>query len=237
MSIEDLQQSTAAGHPLQMTDDDQTKFQRGAELLKHVQAGKLFDDYWVPIGEGLSAVRRTVVTALRLKKASGGYYKWAFSRVCVETPYADIHSVDRANLLFCMEHLADITEMRVGWTPSERASINHPTSMTKRLREFLRRPIGDQIGEEATPRRNASKMALLKDKNAELTRAKLDLEERLAAAEQHGGSRFDLSQDSADIIASVLTDPTVISAHKAKAIADGILARLKQMRRQTQPAG
>jgi hypothetical protein len=48
-----------------MTDDDRAKFERGAELLKYMQAGKAFDDYWVPIGEGLLAVRRTVVNMLR----------------------------------------------------------------------------------------------------------------------------------------------------------------------------
>ena len=57
-----------------MTADDRAKFERGADLLKHVQAGKLFDDYWVPIGDGLLAVRRTVMAALHLKKARGGYY-------------------------------------------------------------------------------------------------------------------------------------------------------------------
>ena len=128
MSTRDLQQ--------QMTDDDRAKFERGADLLKHVQAGKLFDDYWVPIGDGLLAVRRTVMAALHLKKARGGYYNDAFGRVCAQTPYANMPKVERSNLLYAMEHLADIVEMRAGWTPSERASVNHPTSMAKRLREL-----------------------------------------------------------------------------------------------------
>ena len=57
-SIENSHQSP----PLQMTTDDRDKFQRGAELLEQVQSGKLFEDYWAPIGEGLLAVRRTVMT-------------------------------------------------------------------------------------------------------------------------------------------------------------------------------
>jgi hypothetical protein len=196
-----------------MTDDDRAKFQRGADLLKEVQSGKLFDDYWVPIGEGLVAVRRTVMTALRLKKASGGYYNHAFGRLCHETAYADLQKVERANLLYCMEHSVDITEMRVGWTLSERASINHPTTMAKRLRDFLKRPIGEEPTE---PRRNTSPMRLLKHKNEELTRANLDLAERLAATEQRDGSLFDLSLDTPEDIAQVIIGN--VSLNKAKTI-------------------
>ena len=149
-----------------------------------MQAGKAFDDYWVPIGDGLLAVRRTVMAALRLSKARGGYYNEAFGKLCAKTPYAEMHKVERSNLLYCMEHLPDL-EMRVGWTPTERAKINHPTSMAQRLREFLNRAPTE------APRRNASPMALLKDKNEQLQRANLDLSERLASAEARGagGSR------------------------------------------------
>ena len=109
---------------------------------------------------------------------------------CAKTPYADMHKVERSNLLYCMEHLADIVEMRAGWTPSERAKRQPP----------------DQHGEAAAgvpqprpgrgPRRNVSPMALLKDKNEQLTHANLDLAERLAAAEGRDGSLFDLKKDS-----------------------------------------
>jgi hypothetical protein len=131
MTLENLQQT--------MTSDDRAKFERGCKLLEHMQAGKAFDDYWVPIGDGLLAVRRTVMTMLRLTKARGGHYNDAFGKLCAKTPYSDMHKVERSNLLYCMEHLPDILEMRVGWTPTERAKINHPTSMAQRLREFLNR--------------------------------------------------------------------------------------------------
>ena len=177
MTVQNLQQT--------MTSDDRAKFERGCELLLYMQAGKAFDDYWVPIGDGLLAVRRTVMTALSLSKARGGYYNEAFGKLCAKTPYAEMHKVERSNLLYCMEHLPDILEMRVGWTPTERAKINHPTSMAQRLREFLNRAPTE------APRRNVSPMALLKDKNDQLQRANLDLSERLASAEARGagGSR------------------------------------------------
>ena len=64
MTVQSLQQT--------MTSDDRAKFERGCELLLYMQAGKAFDDYWVPVGDGLLAVRRTVMVALRLSKARGG---------------------------------------------------------------------------------------------------------------------------------------------------------------------
>ena len=204
MTTQNLQQT--------MTDDDRAKFERGAKLLEYMQAGKGFDDYWVPIGEGLLAVRRTVMNMLRLKTARGGHYNDAFGRLCARTPYAEMHKVERSNLLYCVEHLADIIEMRAGWTPSERAKINHPTSMAQRLREFLNRAPGE------APRRNVSPMALLKDRNEQLTRTNLDLAERVATLEasEDGGSLFDLRQTPPDQIATVIV--ANVSLGKARAI-------------------
>ena len=153
----------AMTNPIIMNDDDRVKFERGCEILSHLQAGKGFDDTWVPIGEGLLAIRRSVMTALRLTKAKGVYYNAAFGQTCARTPYAEMHKVTRSNLLYCMEHLPTILEMRVGWTPTERAKINHPDTMAKRLREFINRAPTD-----APTRRNVSPMALLKDRNGRL---------------------------------------------------------------------
>src|SRR5262245_16060644 len=85
MTTQNLQQT--------MTADDRAKFERGCDLLKRMQAGKAFDDFWVPIGEGLLAVRRTVMAALKLKAARGGYYNDAFGKLCAKTPYAEMHKV------------------------------------------------------------------------------------------------------------------------------------------------
>ena len=120
-------------------------------------------------------------------------------------------------MLYCTEHLADIVEMRAAWTPSKRALVNHPTTMAKRLRDFLKRPIGEL---PTVPRRNASPMTLLKHKNEELTRANLDLAERLAAAEQHDGSLFDLSRDTPEDIVQVIIGN--VSMNKAKTIHEAL---------------
>lgn len=206
---------TTANLQEMMTDDDRAKFERGAEMLGRLQAGRGFDEHWVPVGEGLLAIRRTAMAALSLKKVRGsgsGYYNEMFGKLCAKTPYADMPKAQRSNLLFCMEHLADIIEMRVGWTPTERAKINHPDSMRSRLREFLNRAPVDK------PRRNVSPMALLKDKNERLERSKLDLEEKVAALEtrEGSGSLFDLQKDTPDDIARVIAD--AVTVYKARAI-------------------
>jgi hypothetical protein len=112
-----------------------------------------------------------------------------------------MHKVTRSNLLYCMENLSSILEMRVSWTPTERAKINHPDTMAKRLREFLNR-----APTEAAPRRNVSPMALLKDRNEQLARTNLDQAERIASLERQSesGSLFDLYQSSAEEIATAI---------------------------------
>ena len=217
---EDLGDDQEADQPvaqqLQLTGENQVKFERGAELLKHLQEGRSFDEYWLPIGEGLLAVRKHVMTVLCLVKASGGQYKRMFGRMCHETPYADMPSAERSHLLYCMEHEHDLTELRVGWTPSERASINHPTVIARYAGQFLKRPIGDHPI-EVPPRRNASPIAVLKDKNIELARTIEDLNESLASAEQHNSlSENSLFDDAAEDIANAII--TNVGIEKAKII-------------------
>ena len=216
-----------------MTVDDRAKFERGAALLKELQDGKPFETHWVPLGEGLLAIRRTVMTALSLKKARGGHYNEAFGKLCSKTSYADLHKVSRSNLLYCMEHLADIVEMRAGWTPADRIKINHPDSLAKRLREFINR-----APEDKERRTNASPMALLREKNEKLILTNLDLAEKVAHLETMDGSLFDLVQSSAEEIAVAIVGQLSTRKNgrdKAKKIAEGILAKIKE--KPLMPAG
>ena len=117
-----------------------------------------------------------------LKVPRGGHYNAAFGKVIADTPYADMHAVARSNLLFCMDHLPGIIEMRAGWRPSQRAKITHPDTMATRLRAFLKPPPREP------ERHNWSPMAALKTKLDRAERDKLDLAEQLAAA-QRGQTR------------------------------------------------
>ena len=184
-----------------MTDDDRVKFERGADLLKHVQAGKLFDDYWVPIGDGLLAVRRTVMAALHLKKAPRRLLQRRVRQsLCAKRR---MPTCTRSSAPICSTAWSTSPTLwkcvRAGRRANE-PSVNHPTSMAKRLQEFLNRAPGE------APRRNVSPMALLKDKNEQLTRTNLDLAERLTAAEHRDGSLFDVKKDNGRDIGRVLAE-------------------------------
>jgi hypothetical protein len=223
MSIENLSAS--------MTDDDRAKVARGADMLSHAHAGRQFDDFWVPIGEGLLVMRRTVMAVLRLKKPKGGYYNAAMGRLCANTSYAEMPKTDRSNLVLCMDHLADLVEMRAGWTATERAKINHPNSMAKHLRDFLKGPVGDD-----KPRRNFSAMASLKEKNDKLIRDNAELEERLAAATSKTATDmrdiFDWNDKAEDIVIAVAANADMkrhgMTWTKVSEVCNGLLAEHKK---------
>ena len=205
MNTDNLQQ--------QMTDEDRAKFDRGAKLLEELQRGKHFDDYWVPIGEGVLAVRRTVMTVLRLKKPAGGYYNNAFGLLVARTPYSHMHKVTRSNLLFCMDHLATVMEMRVGWEPMERVKVAHPDTMAKRLREYIKQRDNPEAAE--TVRRNVSPMGLLREKYEDALHDNAALTAKLKAIEQRDGSLFDLKRDEAeDIAQAIVANVTEYKANK-----------------------
>ena len=94
-----------------------------------------------------------------------------------------------------MEHLDEITEMRATLTPVERTSINHPTSMVKRLKEYLNRN-----KDEAPKRKNSSPLALknekLEEEKAELTKADLGLFAMVEKLKERDGSNFDLNKST-----------------------------------------
>ncbi len=219
MSAENIHQS--------MTEEDRAKFERGKELLGQVQAGKLFDDFWVPIGAGLIAVRRTVVNALHLKKAQGGHYKTAFSKLCKDTPYGEMHEVERSNLLFCMEHLDDLMEMRSKWEPKDRWRINHPNSIAKYLRAHIKLK---QTGGEAKPRKNSNPIALVREENEKLTKANVSLVALVETLKQRDDfNPFDLKNDKPkDIAVAIVANVTLDKANEIRAeLVEAIKAKKK----------
>jgi hypothetical protein len=198
MSVESIRDS--------MSESDRAKFERGAECLKRLQEGRAFDD-WVVIGEGLLAVRDTVMKVLRLKKPRGGYYNDAFGKICKQTAYADMPKDERSNLLYCMDNLATIEKMRADWTPSERANVCHPDSMRKRLRAFA----GDPQASNKEPRKSA--MATLKEEYVSATAKIARLQEIV-----NQGSTFsarDTYKDLAQYLADRILD-SQLSRDKAR---------------------
>jgi hypothetical protein len=156
----------------------------------------MFDAYWLPIGEGLLAVRKTVLRVLNMEEAGGGEYNHSFGRAIAGTPYELMEKTGRSALLFCMDHRDDLVEMRAAWTPEERTNVCHPKTMAKRLREF------HSAGLDYKPKPKKPKKEEVKKKEAVIA----DLEERLAAAETNANPEplFNLATSPPTEIARIL---------------------------------
>jgi hypothetical protein len=123
------------------------------------------------------------------------------------------------------ERIQILRKLREAMTPGQRSRLNSPITTRQRVEAILQ---ARRHGTEETVK--ASPVALLKHQIVEQAREIAELQHKLAKREE--GSLFDLKHDSADDIASTIVG--YLSAHKAKSLADGILARLKKSQK---PAG
>lgn len=111
-----------------------------------------------------------------------------------------------------LERMTILREILNAMTPGERSRLNFPISARQRVEHILKAGAG---GTEAKLRN--SPVAILKQKNLELTRELAHAEERLAAAD---ASVFDLKKDSAADIARVICE--TVTPCEARSIADAI---------------
>ena len=123
------------------------------------------------------------------------------------------------------ERMKVLRELREAMPPGQRSRLNSPITARQRVEAILQaRRHGVEESVKTSP------VALLKEAMVEQAREIVELKQKLAKHEQ--GSLFDLKHDSADDIASAIIGN--LSTHKAKSLADGILARLKKSQK---PAG
>ena len=111
-----------------------------------------------------------------------------------------------------------LREILEALSPGQRSRLNTPIAARQRVKAELESRHG---GGRERPSA-ASPVTIYKRQIDEMTRKLAHAEERLAAAEI-GAAPFDLRRDRVDDIVRVMTDPTVITEHKAKSIAKGIL--------------
>ena len=162
-------------------------------------------------------------------KPEGKGYAQAFA----ELMKADgLHTMDKISITAVLwlgddpERMRLLRDLREAMTPGQRSRLNSPIRARQRVEAILQaRRSGVDEGTVG-----ASPVALLKHQIVEQAREIAELQHKLAKREE--GSLFDLKHDSADDIATAIVG--TLSAHKAKALADGILARLKKSQK---PAG
>lgn len=223
MSIDTIKQT-------ELTASEREVLAADRERWLHMGGGGHLDD-WLAYGPGLMIRRRLAMRLAYTNRPEGKRYAQAFG----ELMRADaLDTMDKTSISAVLwfhddaERLNILREVREAMSPGERSRLNSPISARQRIEKILKARAGD-----TEERLRVSPVAIYKQQVNEQNREIAHLRERLAAAE-NDTSLFDLRRDSAEQIVRVLTDPSVISAHKAKAIANGILAALKK---QPKPAG
>ena len=94
------------------------------------------ESVWTTVGTALTLLRQQVLFDLGTNVARGSIYNTAFARRLDGTAFKSMDAVTRSNLLFVMEpaNRVVLDRLMAEWTPSQRASRTHPTTLAKAIR-------------------------------------------------------------------------------------------------------
>lgn len=221
MQVEAIKQSD-------LTQSEREVLKEDAARWKRMGAGSHLDD-WLSYFPGLAIRRRLAMRLAFTNKPEGKGYAQAFRELMKADGLLDPAVKTSFTAVLWLgddpERMKVLRELREAMPPGQRSRLNSPITARQRVEAILQaRRHGVEESVKASP------VALLKEAMVEQAREIVELKQKLAKHEQ--GSLFDLKHDSADDIASAITGN--LSAHKAKSLADGILARLKKSQK---PAG
>ena len=215
MQVEAIKQSD-------LTQSEREVLKEDAARWKRMGAGSHLDD-WLSYFPGLAIRRRLAMRLAFTNKPEGKGYAQAFRELMKADGLLDPAVKTSFTAVVWLgddpERMKVLRELREAMPPGQRSRLNSPITARQRVEAILQaRRHGVEESVKASP------VALLKEAMVEQAREIVELKQKLAKHEQ--GSLFDLKHDSADDIASAITGN--LSAHKAKSLADGILARLKK---------
>ena len=221
MQVEAIKQSD-------LTQSEREVLKEDAARWKRMGAGSHLDD-WLSYFPGLAIRRRLAMRLAFTNKPEGKGYAQAFGELMKADGLLDPAVKTSFTAVLWLgddpERMKVLRELREAMPPGQRSRLNSPITARQRVEAILQaRRHGVEESVKTSP------VALLKEAMVEQAREIVELKQKLAKHEQ--GSLFDLKHDSADDIASAITGN--LSAHKAKSLADGILARLKKSQK---PAG
>jgi hypothetical protein len=221
MQIDDIKLKELTQSERDVLKDDGKRWHR-------MGAGGHLDD-WLAYYPGLAIRRRLAMRMAFTNKPEGKGYVQAFAELMKADGLLDPAGKTSFTAVLWLgddpERIQILRELREAMTPGQRSRLNSPITARQRVEAITQ---ARRHGTEETVK--ASPVALLKHQIIEQAREIAELQRKLA---KHGdGSLFDLKHDSADDIALAIVGN--LSAHKAKTLADGILARLKKSQK---PAG
>jgi hypothetical protein len=212
----------------ELTQSEREVLKEDAARWKRMGAGSHLDD-WLSYFPGLAIRRRLAMRLAFTNKPEGKGYAQAFGELMKADGLLDPAVKTSFTAVVWLgddpERMKVLRELREAMPPGQRSRLNSPITARQRVEAILQaRRHGVEESVKTSP------VALLKEAMVEQAREIVELKQKLAKHEQ--GSLFDLKHDSADDIASAITGN--LSTHKAKSLADGILARLKKSQK---PAG
>ena len=212
----------------ELTQSEREVLKEDAARWKRMGAGSHLDD-WLSYFPGLAIRRRLAMRLAFTNKPEGKGYAQAFGELMKADGLFDPAVKTSFTAVLWLgddpERMQILRELREAMTPGQRSRLNSPITARQRVEAILQaRRHGVEESVKASP------VALLKHQIVEQAREIAELQHKLA--KQADGSLFDFKHHNADDIASAIVGN--LSAHKAKNLADGILARLKKSQR---PAG
>jgi hypothetical protein len=212
----------------ELTQSEREVLKEDAARWKRMGAGSHLDD-WLSYFPGLAIRRRLAMRLAFTNKPEGKGYAQAFGELMKADGLLDPAVKTSFTAVLWLgddpERMKVLRELREAMPPGQRSRLNSPITARQRVEAILQaRRHGVEESVKTSP------VALLKEAMVEQAREIVELKQKLAKHEQ--GSLFDLKHDSADDIASAIIGN--LSTHKAKSLADGILARLKKSQK---PAG
>ena len=192
------------------TESDARKEKLAEEAEDRIRRGAHWTD-WMYVADGFAVGRAKAMRAAGTNQPYGKAYTRAFGDWMRERPWAREERIDkgtRSNLLWAADHRSEIEAWRDTLTQSERAKMNHPTTLRRRYDAAHKVAAVDP----KAPKRETDKEALV--------RRNTELEDENAKLKRDGGSLFTLDS-SHKMIAKIMGEEKGVSwlqAHQ-KAVA------------------
>jgi hypothetical protein len=173
---------------------EELKAQEAADAADRLKRGQSWND-WIKIGTFLNIGRNKAMMRAGTNEPIGARYIKAFSEwMAVYAWIGDIDKATRTHSMWCVDHADELVKLRENMGLTQRLAANHPTTMRRKWDKA-------QKEVDKAPAVKKESRADVIQRELEATAAERDKWRHKA---EKDGSLFDLKNDSAKIIASVI---------------------------------
>jgi hypothetical protein len=173
---------------------EELKAQEAADAADRLKRGQSWND-WIKIGTFLNIGRNKAMLRAGTNEPIGARYIKAFSEwMAVYAWIGDIDKATRTHSMWCVDHADELVKLRENMGLTQRLAANHPTTMRRKWDKA-------QKEVDKAPAVKKESRADVIQRELEATAAERDKWRHKA---EKDGSLFDLKNDSAKIIASVI---------------------------------